>query len=53
MIDKQIIIDDMERYAAYDLDHRTWLYNTGLRETHALLYFLKYNKWFGTIQWKK
>ena len=46
MYDKQKTIEEHFKKMNYDIDYRTWLYKIGLRETHSVLYFLEYGKWF-------
>jgi len=44
MNDNQKNFDILNR----DLDHKIWLYNIGLRETHEILYIIEYGRGYKT-----
>lgn len=39
---KQRTVEEAFKKMNYEIDHRTWLYVIGFRETHMILYFIEY-----------
>lgn len=42
MTDREQVIAQMLITPGYDIDHRTWLYKVGLRETHQICWIGRY-----------